>query len=124
MTFDNMSFRLHPSEIALPKAKMASAKFVDLYLDNYDNKHFLIKAIEGRLDRLVAREQLIHNNLDSYNIVLDYCNIETEPRTTYFCINFSCKMQHMERVFGEDNISKFAKEQLSTGKENYSEDFF
>ena len=84
------------------------------WLDEFDENHFLIKAIEGRLERFQGFNQFLTNDVALYQI-------NKENFQENFCINFSCKLKSLIDFFGEGNIKSFVVNQLSAGKENYDE---
>lgn len=87
------------------------------WLDEFSDEHFLIKAIEGRLD-MNPRFFQIHSDLTSLYPITATSFQEN------FCINFSAKIARMISLFGEDNIQRFVTDQLSAGKTNYDSDQF
>ena len=92
--------------------------------DEYSDEHFLIKAIENRLNHFVAIDQLINNNFNITGIIDENGNIDFDIFNLNFCINFSNKLNYLCETFGESSIERFITNQLSAGKKNYSEDTF
>lgn len=86
------------------------------WLDSFAEEHFLISSIYNQLSGFHGREQLEENNLNLFSYQ-DNIGIN-------FAINFSNKLEHMSKVFGEKEIKHFVENQLSAGKENYDEDQF
>ena len=93
-------------------------------LNEYAEEHFLIKAIEMRLEDFIAKEQLIENNLNLYGIVRSDKTINTELFCITFCMNLSCKLSGLSNIFGVSQVESFILNQLSAGKQNYNEDAF
>ena len=95
------------------------------WLDEFSNDHFLIRAIENRLDDFVGRIQLSTNNWAMYcprNANGEY-DMVTFAYT--FCNNLSMKLAGMADAFGEEAIKRFITDQLSAGKlKKYNEDTF
>ena len=95
------------------------------WLDNYSDDHFLIMALEGRLNQFTWNEQFLNNNNNVY-----YSAVTTDGKVDYkafsvnFCTNLSAKLAGMSSMFGEKQTKKFITDQLSAGKENYDEDMF
>lgn len=85
------------------------------WLDEFSEDHFLIKAIENRLNDFQGRLQLNINDIHIY---------PTDNFQEIFCINFSNRMNNLLRFFGEDAIKEFVMSQLSAGKEKYDEGQF
>ena len=93
------------------------------WLDEYSTNHFLIKAIENRLDSFIGEKQLALNNTNLYDIV-NGDKIDYHSFSLNFCCNFSIKLQAVSRLFGEKQIKQFITDQLSAGKNHYNEDTF
>ena len=95
------------------------------WLDEFSDDHFLIRAIENRLDDFVGRIQLSTNNWAMYcprNANGEY-DLATFSYT--FCNNLSIKLAGMADAFGEEAIKRFITDQLSAGKlKKYNEDTF
>lgn len=87
------------------------------WLDEFSENHFLIKAIEGRLNCFQGQKQFVANNGGSFSQ-------SPSDFAVNFCINFSCKITKMIRVFGEEEIKRFITNQLSAGKQKYEEGQF
>lgn len=88
------------------------------WLDDFSEQHFLIKVIEDRLSSFVGERQA---NLDNTAI---YPIISKNNFTETFLMNFSVKMQGLSNAFGEKQIERFVRDQLSAGKKNYNEEQF
>ena len=84
------------------------------WMDEFSDSHFLIKAIEGRLEKYQGYYQFASSNVPLYRI--DESNFQNN-----FCINFSCKVACLIEFFGEDKFKNFFINQLSAGKEKYDE---
>lgn len=87
------------------------------WLDEYDENHFLIKAIYGKLDRYRGYQQYIANNLHMWNTTEENFQIN-------FCMNLSSKLAGLSALFGEEEIQRFIEDQLSAGKAAYDEEQF
>lgn len=87
------------------------------WLDGFSEDHFLIKAIENRLDIYPSLFQ------ESYSVYRLY-PISKNNFCWNFCINFSSRIGRMNKLFGEKAIQHFFVDQLSAGKDHYSEDQF
>lgn len=94
------------------------------WLDEYSDDHFLIKAIESRLDSFVAIDQMINNNINFMGMVTPLGNINSKQFDLNFCINFSRRLNGLSLAFGEEAIKRFITDQLSAGKQDYNEDTF
>lgn len=94
------------------------------WLDEYSNDHFLIKAIEGRIESFVGIEQLKENGINICGVVHENGFVDLKTFCFNFCINFSMKMSFWENHFGEANVKRFVMDQLSAGKKAYNEDTF
>lgn len=82
------------------------------YFDTYSDEHFLIKAMQGKLDYFKKYKHLIKGSLyfsDDYN------------NAVKFVANFSTKFKFFCNHFNEDEMKKFVINQLSAGKKNYDE---
>lgn len=86
------------------------------WLDEYSNAHFLIASMENHLEQVLGEKQLRANNFDIYDF--------NQGFALNFCINLSSKLCFLSKIFGEANIEKFVKDQLSAGKAHYNEDQF
>lgn len=86
------------------------------WLNSFSNKHFLIRAMENRIGDFVGEAQLLENNFEIYSF--------NNNLSINFSINLSSKLEYLSRVFDEQSISRFIKDQLSAGKSNYNEDQF
>lgn len=87
------------------------------WLDEFSDEHFLIRAIEKRLDSSPKFYQLPTQFTYPYSIT-------SETFQENFCINFSSKIMGLITLFGADNIRGFFTDQLSAGKANYEENQF
>lgn len=92
--------------------------------DEYSDDHFLIKALNGRLDSFNWSEQFINNNLSIYPVINKDRTINYDLFCSNFCINLSFKLKFLSNVFGADKIEKFIVDQLSAGKDRYDENVF
>lgn len=88
------------------------------WLDEFSNEHFLIRAIEHRLDEFLGINQIQRDN----STVYPYITIENFESN--FLINFSVKIGGISNLFGENQIKGFVKDQISAGKNHYSEEQF
>lgn len=87
------------------------------WLDEFSNDHFLIKAIEKRLEKYPELFTFSVQQMPLYQITIN--NFQEN-----FCINFSFKLKKLIDLFGECNMHRFFTDQLSAGKRNYDEDQF
>ena len=87
------------------------------WMDEFSDDHFLIKVIEGRLEKHQGFYQFAANDVPIYKI-------NAENFQENFCINFSQKVACLIDFFGEKSIKSFFTDQLSAGKENYDEAHF
>lgn len=95
------------------------------WLDEYSNDHFLIMALEGRLNQFTWNEQFLNNNNNAYYSPITKDGIvDYEAFSMNFCMNLSAKLLGMTSMFGEDKTKRFIMDQLSAGKDNYNEDIF
>jgi len=94
------------------------------WLDEYSNDHFLIKAIENRLENFVGKNQLIENDINIQGIINTDRSINTASFNLNFCINFSGRLQFLAQKFGTEKIKTFITDQMSAGKHHYKEDTF
>ena len=95
------------------------------WLDDYSNDHFLIKAIENRIDQFSWDKQFLNNNIKNYySTISSDGTINYESFSINFCMNFSCRLSNMVNMFGEQKAKKFIIDQLSAGKVEYNEDIF
>lgn len=92
-------------------------KWEEGWFDSFDDKHFIIQAINGSLSDFVGKGQMLYAN--RFCAYCDENNISDA-----FCLNFAPRLQKMEAVFGTDKIRNFVENQLSAGKEHYDEDTF
>lgn len=96
---------------------MLKKAWEDGWLDEFHDSHFLIKAINGKLDQYRGYQQYIANNLHMWNITKENFCIN-------FCMNFSVKLAGLASFFGENKIRQFIEDQLSAGKAVYDEEQF
>lgn len=96
----------------------------DGWLDAFSDEHFLIRALENRLQDFVGKSQLTQNNLAMYCPVKPNGDFDLASFCNNFCINLSMKLTGMSNAFGEDAIKRFITDQLSAGKQHYNEDTF
>ena len=94
------------------------------WLDEYSEEHFLIKAIENRLESFVGKEQLVENDLNLQGMILQDGSVDTAAFNRNFCLNFSNRMRFLTEKFGKEQIRRFMTDQMSAGKANYKEDAF
>lgn len=94
------------------------------WLDEYSEEHFLIKALNNKLNNFVGKEQLIENNINFQNIVNKDGTIQEDIFSITFLINLSQKLQFLDDLFGKTYIENFIKGQFAAGKKNYDEDSF
>ena len=94
------------------------------WLDDYSDKHFLIRAIENRLDDFAGKAQLIGNEINQQGIVNPDGSINARAFSYNFCVNFSTHMQALAQTFGIESIKNFMLHQMSAGKQHYNEDSF
>lgn len=92
--------------------------WTDGWLDDYSDEHFLIRAIENRLSDFIGKQQVYLDNTPMYP------EINENNFVINFLINFSTKMNGLCYAFGKEQIKKFVINQLSAGKDNYSEEQF
>jgi len=85
------------------------------WLDEFSESHFLICAINGRLPDFRTKDQM---NAVSPGLYFD-CDTSLN-----FVNNFSQRLQRFIFLCGTDNAEHFIRNQLSAGKDNYSEDQF
>lgn len=118
------------SERVFPMRALDLSKYLDRawsqgWLDEYANEHFLIKTIENRVTDIEWRDQLIFNNSTSiYTPINQRGEIDFDSFSSNFIINLCTQLYGMSKTFGEDDIKKFIKEQLSAGKDKYDRDMF
>lgn len=85
------------------------------WLDTFSENHFLIRALYGELPDFRTREQM---NAVSVGLYFD-CDT-----ALIFITNLSQKVQRFIQLCGIANAKRFFEDQLSAGKDNYSEDQF
>ncbi len=87
------------------------------WMNEFSDDHFLIKAIEGRLEKFEGINQFVINNCQLYHI-------NDRNFQECFCINLSCSIAGLKDFFGENKVRQFFIDQLSAGKEKYDESQF
>lgn len=108
-----------------PLTDFLKKAWVNGWMDEFSNEHFLIRAIENRLSDFVGKSQLTLNNLAMCCPIGADGKYDLAAFSQNFCINLSTKMAGMAAAFGEDNVKRFFTDQLSAGKQNhYNEDTF
>ncbi len=85
------------------------------WLDEFSESHFLIRTIHSNLPEYRTKAQVSASSPELFN------DCDTPLN---FIINFSSKFLHFANLCGSDNAERFVKDQLSAGKNNYSEDQF
>lgn len=108
----------------IPPLKFLRSAWEHGWLDEYSDDHFLIKAIENRLDDFVGKQQLVGNEANLQGFVRQNGSVNLEAFAVNFCINFSAHMGFLAHTFGTDNMRRFMMNQMSAGKKNYNEDTF
>jgi len=86
------------------------------WFDEFSNEHFLIKALEKRLNYFPKLYRQ-----PTYNMIY---RITPDNFQENFCLNLSRKLNGLINLFGEEKVHKFFTDQLSAGKDNYDEDQF
>ncbi len=95
------------------------------WLDSYSDEHFLIRALENRIQDIQWKDQFLNNNSDSiYSPIYRPGGIDYSSLSRNFVINLSGIFKGMINMFGEEHIKKFIVDQLSAGKEKYNENVF
>lgn len=95
------------------------------WLDDFANDHFLIMALENRLNKFDWEYQFISNTTtDVFTPLALNGKIDFRQFSDTFITNLSTKLAVMEQRFGSDKIHNFVVNQLSAGKRNYSADAF
>lgn len=82
------------------------------YFSTYSDEHFLIKAMQGKLDYFKKYKHLIKGSLYHSD---DYSN------AVNFILNFSTKFKWFCKHFDRKEMKKFVINQLSAGKKKYDE---
>ena len=99
--------------------------WTDGWLDDFSDDHFLIRALENRIDNLEWKTQLISNNAVSiYTPINSDGSVDYSSFSCNFICNLSATFQGLIKIFGEENIKRFVIDQLSAGKNNYNKDAF
>lgn len=88
------------------------------WLDDFSDDHFLIKAINDKLDDFYGEQQAFMDNTPIYPV------INGNNFASIFLLNFSAKMEGLCNLFGKEQIKRFVIDQLSAGKKNYKEEQF
>lgn len=108
-----------------PMTEFLKKAWTNGWLDEYSDEHFLIRAIEDRLEDFVGKFQLTQNNLAMYCPLGKNGEFDSSVFSNTFCINLSMKLTGMADAFGENEVKRFITDQLSAGKQNhYNEDTF
>lgn len=95
------------------------------WFKNYPKNHFLIKAIEGRLENFIGLEQSISNDLNLYDTVSVDGTYNQKEFCQNFCMNFSTRMSCLEATFGEKAMKEFFTGQMAArNRDVYDEDTF
>ena len=95
------------------------------WLNDYSNDHFLIKAIENKLNDIDWKKQLISNNQVAYFSPLNISgDIDYNSFMINFILNLSYSLEYMSKTFGEEKIKEFITNQLAAGKFNYNPNSF
>lgn len=84
--------------------------------DEYSDQHFLIHAFNNDIDffkPFCARHQV------TFNYAYDH-----RAFPTTFLMNFNSRLNFLYQCFGQSEIEKFLKDQLSAGKKNYKQNTF
>jgi len=84
-------------------------------MDEYSDNHILIKAMRGEFDYFDKYPHLGQVGIS---------NKSERDLATTFLMNFSPKLQYISRIFNDADFNEFIKNQLSAGKDNYSEEQF
>lgn len=85
------------------------------WLDDFSENHFLIQAINGRFHNFRTMDQMNDATPNLYNDCRNCLN---------FTINFSQQIKRFIDLCDVSKAEQFIKDQLSAGKNNYSEDQF
>ncbi|MCH4201317.1 MAG: hypothetical protein LKF87_10055 [Clostridium tyrobutyricum] len=80
------------------------------WMDDFSKKHFLIKALDGKMDYFQKYSNLIEN---SVYFETNYCKS--------FLANFSHRLNLLFNVFNEKDMRNFFNSGLSAGKSNYDD---
>lgn len=80
------------------------------WMDDFSEKHFLIKALNGKIDYFQKYSNLVE---DSIYFETNYCNS--------FLGNFSNRLNVLFQVFGEKDMKNYFNSCLSAGKKNYED---
>ena len=83
-------------------------------MDEYSDNHILIKAMRGEFDYFYKYPHLGQESISKS---------ERDLATT-FLMNFSPKLQYLSRIFNTADFNEFIKNQMSAGKDNYSDEQF
>lgn len=95
------------------------------WFDNFSNNHFLIMALEHRLNKFDWEYQFVSNTtMDVFTPLSPNGKIDFRQFSDNFIANLSTKLAVLEQRFGSDEIRNFVVNQLSAGKNNYSADAF
>ncbi len=84
--------------------------------DEFSEEHFLMRAMEGDL-KYFQNSRFLFNNIADPHINYIHCQ-------NSFLMNFNRSLKNLKYIFSDKEIDDFIRNQLSAGKENYSEDQF
>lgn len=97
----------------------------DGWLDDFSNDHFLIMALENRLNQFNWEYQFVSNTaIDVFSPLQQDGKIDFRQFPNIFLMNLSNKLAVLEWRFGTEQIKNFITNQLSAGKAHYSNDGF
>ena len=114
MKRSEMSYPLFNS-IPLEECDALRKAWEEGWLDDFSEEHFLIRAINGKLNDFDGKLQYNANNIPLYS---------SDNLNENFLINFSFRLHSLIQFFGESYIKNFIVNQLSAGKKQYSEGQF
>ena len=99
--------------------------WVEGWLDDFSEEHFLIKAINKTLTDFKYIDYY-KNNMSFISIAgADYSTFDNmELFCETFIINFALRLEFLCTLFGENKIKNFVINQLSAGKNKYDENVF
>ncbi len=87
------------------------------WFEEYSNDHFLIKALNGEINRFTGFANMLEISSGPF-----IHNLETIRSSFYQALSISLKL--LEDKFSEKDAENFVVEKLSGGKANYDEDQF
>lgn len=93
-------------------------------LDDYSDNHFIIKALENRLNEFNGMYQMMENGLNMFGVIKSNGEINRDAFCLSFCVNLSSRLSQLSQVFNKADIDRFITDQLSAGKKHYNEDTF